>query len=522
MKKRDLIFIVTGIIIGIIIFLLFFNNSSTVVSTNSTAQINTKKERKVLYWKAPMNPTEVYDKPGKSRMGMDLVPVYENETDGAGIVKIDGSLQQNMNIKTEVVKSKVLNSSVVTNGILQTDQRKEFIVNTKVGGWVKKLYVNYTGQKVKKGEKLIDIYSPKLVAAQQEFITAINYNYSVGNSKNKNIANTGKDLIDNSIKKLELLDVSKKEIDELRKTKTVQKYMTLYAPFEGTVINKVVTEGQKINPGMSLLKIADLKNLWLMADVYEYELSKIKVGSTAEIKFNFRPWQTYNSHISFIYPTINPKTRTAKIRIDIPNYKNELKPSMFATITIKGISQNKYPVVPEQAIIRSGLKNIAVIALGNGKFKPVEVKLGEYADGYYQILNGINEGTKIVTSSQFLIDSESNLKAALSQFTSAKKDTAKKKMDMEKTDKPMTEKNKTKSVKDKTNKIVLKSNVVRKGIIDVVSIDKNKDGKLFQDIMDWNVISDKPGICPLCGMELREYTIKQVKENLKEHGYKFK
>ena len=358
MKKRDLIFIVIGIITGIIIFLLFFNNSNNAVSTKSTDRINTKKERKVLYWKAPMNPGEVYDKPGKSRMGMDLVPVYKDEIGSEGVVKIDGTLQQNMNLKTEVVKSRVLNSSVITNGILQTDQRKEFIVNTKVGGWVKKLYVNYTGQKVKKGEKLIDIYSPKLVAAQQEFITAINYGNSVSNSSNKNIANTGKDLIDNSIKKLELLDVSKKEIDELRKTKIVQKYMTLYAPFEGTVINKEVTEGQKINPGTSLLKIADLTNLWLMADVYEYELSKIKVGSTAEIKFNFRPWQTYNSRISFIYPTINPKTRTAKIRINIPNYNHELKPSMFATIEIKGINLGIYPVIPEQSVIRSGQKNV--------------------------------------------------------------------------------------------------------------------------------------------------------------------
>lgn len=526
MKKRDIIFIVIGLIIGIGIFLIFFNNNNNTVAIKDTAKNNSPKEKKVLYWKAPMNPSEVYDKPGKSRMGMDLVPVYEDEIGGEGLVTIDGTIQQNMNVKTEVVKKDVLNLSVVTNGILQTDERKEFIVNTKVGGWVEKLYINFTGQEVKKGEKLIDIYSPNLVAAQQEFLTAINYDKNVMNSPNKSIATTGKDLIENSIRKLQLLDISKKEIDNLRNTKIVQKYMTIYAPFDGTVISKEVIEGQKINPGSTLLKIADLRNLWLIADVYEYELSKIKLGSSTEIKFNFLPSKIFKSKISFIYPTIDAKTRTAKIRIDIPNFNNELKPSMFATIDIKGKNMGDFPLVPEQAIIRSGQKNVVIIALGKGKFKPVEVKLGDYANGYYQVLKGINEGMMIVTSSQFLIDSESNLKAALSQFKSAKKDTSKKEMDpnmdMGKIDKPKTKTDKVKPVKDQTEKKVIESNVIRKGIIDVDSIDKNKDGKLFQDIMDWNVISDIPGTCPLCGMELREYTIKQVKENLKENGYKFK
>ena len=504
MKKRNIligIIVIAAVAISLFYFLTNNSNSSS-QSSNQTAS-SEKKERKILYWRAPMNPSEVYDKPGKSRMGMDLVPVYEDDASEAGVVKIDGTLQQNMNVKTEVVRVKKLNSIVTTNANLQSDERKEFVVTTKVGGWIEKLYVNYTGQEVKKGEKLIDIYSPQLVAAEQEFVTALNYYQSVSKSSNENVRSGGTELLNNSIRKLQLLDVSDEEIEHLKKTKEIKKYVTLYAPFDGTVITKNVVEGEKINPGTLLLRIADLSNLWLIADIYEYELSKIQLGSTADITFNFLPGKVFKSKVTFIYPTIDNKTRSAKVRLELPNYNNELKPSMFATISIYGKDLGEYPVVPEQAVIRSGQRNVLILDLGQGKFKPVDVQLGEYSDGYYQVLSGINEGSTIVTSAQFLIDSESNLRAALNKFTPEKEETYKPQLnDMDTT---------------KT-----KSELIRKGIIHVEMIDKNKDGKLFQDIMDWNVISDEPGVCPECGMKLREFTIDQVKENLKKHGFKYK
>lgn len=472
----------------------------------------TSGERKILYWRAPMNPNEVYDKPGKSRMGMDLVPIYEDEGSETGVVTIDGTTQQNMNLKTVAIKVRKLNAQVITNGILEIDERNEFVITTKVGGWVEKLYVNYTGQEVKKGEKLIDIYSPELVAAQQEYITALSYAASVMNSSDENIAASGKELTNNSIRKLELLDISSLEIERLRKTKEINKYVTLYAPFDGTVIHKQVTEGEKINPGSPLLRIADLRNLWLMADVYEYELSKIKVGSTTDITFNYLPGKTFKGRVSFIYPTLDAKTRTVKVRIDMPNYNKELKPSMFATIKIKGEDLGNYPVVPEDAIIRSGQNNIIILALGDGKFRPVDVKLGNYADGYYQVLDGLTDGNKIVTSAQFLIDSESNLRAALTKFTSS-----------EESNDDMSDMNIDESTGDNSKETEeLKSPLIRIGTIDLESIDENKDGKLYQDIMDWNVISDEPGSCPICGMKLREFTIDEVKANLNEHGFEYK
>ena len=469
-------------------------------------------ERKILYWRAPMDPNEVYDEPGKSRMGMDLVPVYEDEGSGSGVVIIDAAVQQNMNVKTEVVKVKKLNAQVITNGILETDERKEFVVTTKVGGWVEKLYVNYTGQEVKKGGKLIDIYSPELVAAQQEFITALSYAASVMSSSDENIAASGKELINNSIRKLELLDVSSLEIERLRKTKKINKYVTLYAPFDGTVIHKQLTEGEKIKSGSPLLMIADLRNLWLMADVYEYELSKINVGSRADITFNYLPSKIVKGKVSFIYPTLDAKTRTVKVRIDIPNFNNELKPSMFATITINGKDLGNYPVVPEDAIIRSGQANIIILALGDGKFRPVDVLLGNYAEGYYQVLDGLTEGNTIVTSAQFLIDSESNLRAALTQFTSSKEPNE----DMSDMDIDESIDDNSKETED------VRSPLIRKGTIDLESIDENKDGKVYQDLMDWNVISDEPGRCPICNMELSELTLEKAKENLLENGFKVK
>ncbi|MEE9449508.1 MAG: efflux RND transporter periplasmic adaptor subunit [Ignavibacteriaceae bacterium] len=481
---------------------------------------NQKKsgERKILYWRAPMDPNEIYDEPGKSKMGMDLVPVYEDESGASGIVTIDPEVQQNMNIKTEVIKRKNLSSKVITNGVLTTDETREYIITTRVSGWVEKLYVNYTGQRVRKGTKLMDIYSPELVAAQQEFLTSLSYQSSVEQSGIQEISKSGDDLLENAIRKLQLLDVTDEEIKRLKETREVRTYLTLYAKSSGTVIHKNVIEGEKIMAGMPLLKIADLNILWLTADIYEYELSKVKLGAKAEIKYNFLPGKIYKGEITFIYPTLDPKSRTATIRINIPNYKDELKPSMFANVIIEGEDLGLHPLVPENAVLRSGTKDVVIIVLGHGKFKPQEVQLGSYADGYYQVLEGLQGGNVIVTSAQFLIDSESNLRAAISQFQSGESETEKVKSETQ--DDKRDTKNENRETKDK--KYNQSSSLMREGIIDVESIDVNKDGKLFECQMDWNVLSDEEGRCPDCNMYLKEFTIDEVKANLEKHGFEYK
>ncbi len=471
-------------------------------STQNKSASTKQGERKILYWRAPMNPNEIYDAPGKSKMGMDLVPVYEDEGGASGVVTVDGSVLQSMNVKMTMVEKKKLSPVVYTNGYLDTDETKEYAVTTKINGWIEKLYVNYVGQKVVKGQKLVDIYSPELVAAQQELLTALMYN-------------KGASVLENAKRKLELYDVSKPEIDNLIKTKKVKKYITLYAPFNGTVISKNVLQGDRIKAGNEIMKVANLTKLWLKADIYESELDKIQLGNKVKIYFSYKPGKVYTGKVSFIYPTVDPVTRTVKVRIDLDNKNEELKPSMFANVEINGKEFEPTPVVPETAVIRSGKSAIVILSLGDGKFKPVEVTLGHYSKGYYQVLDGLKEKDIIVVSGQFMIDSESSLRAAVKLFSSARtneNDTAKsgmKNMNMEK--------NKN-SGKDKMDG----ENIVRTGVIDLEAIDKNGDGKVYQDLMDWNVISDSEGRCPVCGMYLQEVTVEEAKKNLKEHGYQYK
>lgn len=477
-------------------------------------------EKEILYWRAPMDPNEIYDEPGKSKMGMDLVPVYADEAGAAGTVTIDPVVVQNMNVKTTVVKSRALSNKVTTNGVLSTNETKDYIITTRVNGWIENLYINYTGQQVNKGEKLLDIYSPELVSAQEELLTALNYQKATSTSKVSNIMESGNTLVKNAIEKLRLLEIPEKDIQTLIETGKVKTYMTLYAPYKGTVMHKNVVEGQKIMPGMELMKISNLNLLWLYADIYEFELAKIKLGAEAKINFNFMPGRTYNGKVDFIYPTIDQKTRTAKVRINVNNPDGELKPAMLATVTIIGKDLGMHPTVPEESIIRGGKNDIVIVDLGEGKFKPQPVKLGSYADGYYQILKGLNEGTKIVTSAQFLIDSESNLKAAVNKFSSTSNQNEMKNADAMSDDKKTStdEEMSMKMDNEKTEE----SDLVRTGTIDLEAIDKNNDGKVYQDAMDWNVISDEPGKCPLCGMTLREFTLEEAKANLEENGFKAK
>ena len=370
----------------------------------------TSKKRKVLFWRAPMNPKEIHDRPGKSAMGMELIPVYANASGEAGVVSINPVMQQDMNVKIAMVKSGVLNAEVFTNGIIQPDEQKEYVATTKIGGWIDKMYINYTGQRVHKGDKLIKIYSPELVAAQEEYLTALAYDNAMKTTGAKS------NLIKNTIRKLQLLDVSNAEIQHLKETKQVKKYIVLSAPFDGTVLYKGVEEGAKINRGTPLLKIANLRSLWIIADIYEYELFKIGLGDHALVTFDYLPGKSYKGKVSFIYPTLDTKTRTIKVRIDVPNPKGELKPGMFASVDIKGKSFGIYPLVPVQAILRSGQVNTVVIALGGGKFKPAQFELGAYSNAFYQVLSASKSGTRIVTPALFLIDSVSNPTAALSVF----------------------------------------------------------------------------------------------------------
>jgi RND family efflux transporter MFP subunit len=378
-----------------------------------------KSEKKILYYKDPMHPWITSDKPGKAPdCGMDLVPVYEGEEEMEdGIVKIDPVIVQNIGVKIEPVKKMKLTKTIRTVGRVDYDERKIAVITTKVSGWIEKLYVDYTGRFVKKGEPLFEIYSPELVTAQEEYLQALNYRESVARSGDPNIIEGANQLVESARKRLKYWDINEEQIKELENKKQVRKTLTLYSPVDGVVIEKNIFLGMKISQGMNLMKIADLSSVWIYADIYQYELPWVRVGEDAEVEVSYIPGKILKGKVVYIYPFLQPETKTIKVRLEFANPGYLLKPDMYVNVSIKSKVAINALAIPEQSVIRTGTRDIVVVALGGGRFKSVEVKLGLLADGYYQVLDGLRENENIVTSSHFLIDSESNLKSALSMLT---------------------------------------------------------------------------------------------------------
>ncbi len=375
-------------------------------------------ERTIAYYKDPMHPWYTSDKPGKAPdCGMDLVPVYEGESDAKGI-KIDPVTIQNIGVRVETVEWRKLNRTIRTTGRVSYDERKIYSVNSKIMGWVEKLYVDYTGMVVRKGEPLMDLYSPELVTTQQEYLQALQYRNKLQSSSLDGARQGSDDLLESARRRLLNWDIPEREINELEKRGTPKKTMTIYAPADGIIMEKMVQKGENIDAGMELFKIVDLSTVWVLADIYQSELPWVKLGQSVDIELSYLPGKPFKGKITFVYPFLNEETKTAKVRVEVSNTPSiELKPDMFATVKIASTTAVEAIAVPDDAIIRSGERTIAVIALGGGYFDPRDVKLGVSADGYDQVLDGIKAGEKIVTSSQFLIDSESNLKAAISQMS---------------------------------------------------------------------------------------------------------
>lgn len=487
-------------------------------------------QKKIAYYQDPMHPWFTSDKPGTAPdCGMDLVPVYEGDENVEGI-KIDPVTVQNIGVKIETVKKQKLNNVIRTTGKVDFDETKVTTITTKIMGWVEKLFVDYTGKYISKGQPLFEIYSPELVSTQEEYLQAIRYLKKVSNSSD-DVKNNAQELVNSAKRRLLYWDISEKDIDEIEKNNTPKKTLTIYSPVNGTVVDKMVFKGQQIMAGMELYKVADLSNVWVMADIYQVDLPWIKLGQKVDLELSYLPGKTYKGTVTYIYPYLNEETKTIKVRTEVKNTSNyDFKPGMFATVKLVSPISVDAVVVPDQAIIRTGERTIAVMSLGGGYFDPREVKLGVSSDGLVQVLEGIKEGEKIVISSQFLIDSESNLKAAIQQMRGHEGMDMSKPMDEQKPNeqtKSNSDKKDIMNKDEKTNQNKTEMNhedntIVRKGVIDLKAIDENKDGKVFQDQMDWNVISDKPGKCPICGMKLKEVTINEAKVDLEKQGFKFK
>ena len=363
-------------------------------------------EREVLYWVAPMDANYRRDMPGKSPMGMELVAVYADEVDGQpGVVKINPTMVNNLGVRTALAERSVLSRRIETVGYIGYDEDTLQHVHTRVAGWIEKLATKATGDRVERGQLLFELYSPTLVNAQEEYLTALR-------SNNKLLLNASKN-------RLAALGVSASQISRLDKDRTVQQRVRVYAKADGVIAHLGVREGIYVTPATKIMSVAELNKIWVLAEVFERQAAWVKAGQPAMVELDYLPGETWHGIVDYVYPELDPKTRTLKVRIRFDNAAETLRPNMFARVTIQADGVGEVVHVPREAVIRGGLVDRVVLALGEGRFRSQPVTLGIESGDRVAIRRGLSAGDRIVVSGQFLIDSESNIEAALARMDSS-------------------------------------------------------------------------------------------------------
>ena len=363
-------------------------------ATESIGEASGNKEP--LYWVAPMDPNYKRDKPGKSPMGMDLIPVYE-QTGGdneVGTVTISPDVVNNLGVRTAPVTRGRLDVTVNTVGYVQYDEDRLVHIHPRVEGWIEKLYVKAAGDPVTQGEPLYALYSPTLVNAQEELLLALKRNNAV--------------LITAVMERLSALQVPASEINRLKKSGKVSQTITITAPQSGVLDNLDVREGMFVKPGMEMMAIGQLAHIWVIGEVFERQAASVQVGDGVRMRLDYLPGREWIGSVDYIYPSLNAKTRTAQVRVHVDNPDDYLKPGMFAQIAIATSPSQPTLLIPREALIRTGSQSRVVLAKGEGRFKSIAVNVGAIGEEQVEILSGLEEGERIVASAQFLIDSESS------------------------------------------------------------------------------------------------------------------
>jgi membrane fusion protein, copper/silver efflux system len=389
-------------------------------ASHPPAAASSPGERRILYYRHPMDPSVHSDKPAKDDMGMDYIPVYAEDAQGASsvpgraAVTIPPERAQLLGIRSEPVTAGVSGGTLRTVGRVAIDERRREVVQTKYEGYVERLYVDFTGKPVRRGQPLLAIYSPELVAAQKEYLVARGARERLGESSVPGVAKGGTELADAARQRLRSLDVSIEEIATLELTGATRRTITLRSPATGLVIQKMAFEGMKVSPADRLYEIADLSRVWILAEVYEKDLASVRVGLQVRVVLPNQLGREWRGTVNFVAPTLKPETRTAEARIELSNADGRLKPDMFADVYVEGAAASVL-TVPESAVVQTGERTLVFVDQGQGHYQPREVSIGERVSGGYRVRGGLVAGERVVVSANFLLDSESSIRSAIAR-----------------------------------------------------------------------------------------------------------
>ncbi|HWI82934.1 efflux RND transporter periplasmic adaptor subunit [Ramlibacter sp.] len=376
------------------------------------------KARKILYYRNPMGLPDTSPTPKKDPMGMDYIPVYEGEDEGSGQaaganqIRISTEKIQKLGVRTEAVGVRTLGKTVRAAGRVEPDERRVHVVAPKFEGYVERLHVNVTGQPVAKGQPLFEVYSPELVSAQREYAIAVQGVQAMAGAASEAQAGM-RQLAESSLARLRNWDLSPEQVNALVKSGEARRTVTFRSPVSGIVTEKKAVQGMRFMPGEMLYQVTDLSSVWVIADVFEQDIGLVRAGSRASVKINAYPDKAFEGRITYVYPTLKAETRTVPVRVELANPGQLLKPAMFSQVEVQVGGKAPVLAVPDSAVIDSGTRRIVLVQLKEGRFEPREVKLGARSENYVEVVDGVREGEQVVVAANFLIDAESNLKAAI-------------------------------------------------------------------------------------------------------------
>jgi Cu(I)/Ag(I) efflux system membrane fusion protein len=388
----------------------------------STGNAAVKPARKLLFYRNPMGLPDTSPTPKKDPMGMDYIAVYEGGADdepaAAGQVVISTQKVQKLGVRTEAAQLRALDKTVRAAGRVEPDERRMYTIAPKFEGYVERLHVNVTGQAVGKGQPLFEVYSPELVSAQREYAIAVQGVAALKDADRQAQAGM-RQLAQASLLRLKNWDISDEQIKGLTTSGATLRTLTFSSPVSGIVMEKKAVQGMRFMPGEMLYQVADLSRVWVIADVFEQDLALIKNGAKAQISINAYPDKTFTGTVTYVYPTLKAETRTVPVRVELANPGLLIKPGMFAQVEMQVHAKGQSVTVPVSAVIDSGMRQVVLVQLKEGRYEPREVKVGARSDNFAEVISGVKEGEQVVVAANFLIDAESNLQAALGGFASA-------------------------------------------------------------------------------------------------------